>query len=180
MNRNNSFNKFKIYSASTNKVVLDVYLDSFEIEKVRFKNSEYGGEKRTIDCYLDFADIALLADGITNMTLFKELGKGQKTIYRGGSKASKVYNGAPESRIMSLGMVGEKIFVNMTTGKGKLSATGAIMPDGPSDKKVSVGMDVETFKKMILLTHDYVNAYLCSFVNRLVKESSAERAKAVS
>ena len=152
-----------------------MYCDSFAIEKVRIKNSEYGGEKNSIECYLDFSEIALLSADCLSGRLFKELATTKKVVSRGGSKSSKNYNGAPESRIMALGMVENKIFINMSTGRGRLSDTGAILPDGAPDKTVNVGMDADTFRAMIYYTHDCVNAYLASFINRLVKDSEESR-----
>lgn len=174
MNRKDSFEKNKITKASTNKVVCNVYLDSFGIEKVRFQNANYS-EKTSIDCYLDFEEIALLDADVKSGRLIKQLEAGQKTISMGGSKSSKNYDGKPESRILSLGKSGDKIFINMSRGRGKLSDTGAIMPDGAPDLKISVGMEVDKFRSMIIYTHDCINAYLARFINQLYKEAAAER-----
>ena len=76
MNRKDSFEKNKITKASTNKVVCNVYLDSFGIEKVRFQNANYS-EKTSIDCYLDFEEIALLDADVKSGRLIKQLEAGQ-------------------------------------------------------------------------------------------------------
>ena len=175
MNRKDKFEKIKITKASTNKVCCNVYFDSFGIEKVRIQNSNYE-QKTSIDCYLDFEEIALIAADVTTGRLIKELDAGQKTISMGGSKSSKNYNGAPESRIISLGKSGDKVFINMSRGKGKTTSTGAIAPDGTPDLKISVGMDVNKFRSMFIYTNNWINAYLAHFTNKLVKECEADRA----
>lgn len=174
MNRNDKFEKSKITKASTNKVVTNVYYDAFGIEKVRFQNANYA-DKTSIDCYLDFEEVALLATDAASGRLIKELEAGQKTISMGGSKSSKNYNGAPESRIFSLGRSGDKIFINMSRGKGKITETGAIAPDGSPDLKIGVGMTIDKFRSLMIFTHDAVNGYLPHMVNAIVRQCEAER-----
>lgn len=176
MNRTDTYEKYKITKASTNKVVCNVYLDSFGIEKVRFQNASYE-DKTSIECYLDFEEVALLAADAQTGRLIKQLDEKPKTISIGGTKSSKNYDGAPESRIMSLGKSGEKIFINMTRGKGKIGDKGQIMPDGSPDLKISVGMDVDKFRSMFVYTNNCVNAYLAHFITRLYKECAADREK---
>lgn len=179
MKRDNAFEKAKISKASTNKVVTNVYFDSFGIEKVRFQNANYE-DKRSIDCYLDFEEVALLATDAASGRIIKELDNGQKTISMGGSKSSKNYDGKPESRIISLGKSGDKIFINMSRSKGKITDTGAIAPDGAPDLKISVGMTIDKFRSMMIYTRDCVNAYLTPYINKLVKEVEEDRKNAVA
>ena len=175
MNRTDKYEKGKISKASTNKVVTNVYFDAFNIEKVRFQNANYA-DKTSIECYLDFEDVAILATDAASGRLFKELESGQKTITMGGSKSSKRFDGAPESRIMTLGRSGDKVFINMTAGKGRLSDTGLIVPDGTPDKKISVAMSIEKFRSMIIYTYDCVRGYLPHMINSLVRELEEDRA----
>lgn len=178
MNRNDQYERFKITKVSTNKVVTNVYMDAFPIEKVRFQNAQYE-TKQSLDVYIDFAQVALLANDAASGRLFKMIeasNNHQMTIHMAGTKSSKNYNGRPESRILSLGMSGDKIFINMSAGPGKLSSTGAIMPDGPQDRKISVGMTTDDFRRMMIYTHDCVNAYLASMIPQLVFESEQNRA----
>lgn len=174
MNRTDKYEKGKISKASTNKVITNVYFDAFGIEKVRFQNANYA-EKTSIECYVDFEEVAILATDAANGKLMKELESGAKTVTMGGSKSSKRFNGAPESRIMTLGRSGDKIFVNMTAGKGKLNETGLIIPDGAPDKKISVCMPIDKFRSMIIYTYDCVRGYLPHMVNTLVRELEADR-----
>lgn len=174
MNRNDNFEKSKITKASTNKVACNVYYDSFGIEKVRFQNFNYT-DKTSIDCYLDFEEVALLAADAASGRLIKELEAGQKTISMGGSKKSKNYDGKPESRIFSLGRSGDKIFVNMSRGKGKITETGAIAPDGAPDLKIGVSMSIDKFRSMMIFTNQAVCGYLPHMVNAIVRQCEEDR-----
>ena len=174
MKRTNDFEKRKIYKASTNKVVTNVYMDAFGIEKVRFQNASYE-EKTSIDIYLDFAKLTLLAEDVRSGRIFKKLENDKITVTMGGSKSSENYNGQPESRIMSLGRKDDKIFINMTCGLGKLGPTGLIIPDGQPDKKISVGMTIDDFRTMILYTDKCVSAYLSYYIPDLVYQFEEER-----
>lgn len=176
MNRQNSFEKSKIAKASTNKVVCNIYLDSFGIEKVRFQNANYD-TKESINGYLDFEDIALLAQDAASGRLIKQLDEGPINLSIGGSKSSTIYDGAPESRIISLGKSGDKIFFNMSRGKGKLGDNGQIIPDGKPDLKIGVPMEISKFRSMMIYTHDCVNAYLCKMITKLAAEAQEERKK---
>lgn len=171
---NVDFEKIKITKASTNKVVCNVYFDAFPIKKVRFQNASYT-DKTSISCYLDFEAVALLAADATSGRLFKDMAEKPKTISIGGSKTSKIYDGAPESRLMTLGKSGDKIFINMSRGKGKLSETGAIMPDGTPDLKISVPMSIDKFRAMLIYAHDCICGYLPHVVNRIVRECEESR-----
>lgn len=179
MNRNDEFEKIKITKASTNKACTNVYYDSFGIEKVRFSNASYS-DKTSIDCYLDFEDIALLATDAASGRIFKELESGTKTITMGGSKSSKRFDGKPESRVMSLGKSGDKIFINMTAGKGKIGDTGLIVPDGQPDKKISVAMPIDKFRSMMIYTNNWVNGYLAHMTTRMVREAEEARKNATN
>lgn len=181
MNRNNDFDKYKIIRMSTAKSVTNVYLDSFPIKKARFSNATYADGKR-VDAYVDFADLAILAEDVASGRFFTKLEAENKvTITMGGSKSSKKYNGAPESRIFEINKNSGKagcLFVNIMSGKGKLSQTGMIMPDGAPETKIGVSMSYADFRKMIIYTNNCANAYLASLINMLVRESEAARSEA--
>lgn len=173
MKRTNEFEKFKIIKKSTNKAVLNVYLDSFGIEKVRFQLANYE-TKEKIDCYLEFSEVLLLAEQSVTGQLFKQM---PRTIHMGGKNHSEEYNG-PLSRTMSLGMMGDKLFVNMQQGEGKLSETGLIIPNGQPKVKLGVGMSVQDFQEVLVTCKAYIQAYLPQMVIKLVKESHEQRIEA--
>lgn len=174
MNRTDSFEKIKITKASTNKVVCNVYYDSFAIEKVRFQNANYT-DKSSIDCYLDFEEVAFLANDAATGRLIKKLDAGEKIQYMTGSKSSKNYDGSPESRILSFAKSGDKIFINMSRGRGKLGDKGQIMPDGTPDLKIGVPMSVDKFRSMLIYADKWITAYLAKYANRLIREAEEER-----
>lgn len=174
MDRNDAFEKIKITKVSTNKVACNVYFDAFGIEKVRIQNFRYE-DKAYIDYYLDFETLALVANDAATGRLIKELDAGQKTISMGGSKKSENYGGQPESRILSLGKSGDKIFINMSRGKGTIGDKGQIMPDGAPDLKIGVPMTVDKFRSMMIYTYDSVKGYLPHLVNKIVREAEEDR-----
>lgn len=175
MREQNDFEKAKIYKASTNKVVCNVYLDSFGIEKVRIQNFTYE-DKSTISCYLDFPQISALANDINTGSIFKRLQGGESiTLHMGGTTKSQKYNGAPEFRTLSISMSGDKIFLNMTAGKGILGETGLIKPTKEIDTKIGVPMSIQSFKELVLYTHDCINAFLAHHI--YAKYQQIEQAK---
>jgi len=175
MNRANKFERYKITKVSTNKSVCNVYLDAFTIEKVRLQNANYETGK-SISTYIDFALFNRLAQDAASGRLIRELmEKKQLTISMGGSKSSIEYDGQPESRIVSLGYSGDKVFINMQSSLGAINQTGLIVPQGKPKEKISVGMTVDDFRQMMMYTRDCVNAYLSTYIPTLVEESTADR-----
>lgn len=176
-----AFEKIKIAKASTNKVVCNMYYDAFNLQKVRIQNANYE-KKESIDFYLTFEELALLATDAASGRIFKKLEAGQKDSYTfmKGSKSSKNYDGAPESRILSIGLStksnGDKtVFVNMSRGKGKCTETGAITPAGEPDVKIGVPMSVDKFRSLLIIADKWVTAYIAGNVNQLVGEAQKER-----
>lgn len=176
MKRETLFDKQRIIQKSTQKLAFNTYFDSFGIEKVRFNIANYE-TKEQFDIYLEFSEVLLLAERAISGSLFKELMQGPKNVHLGGKTSSPEYDGAPLSRIMSFSLTGDYVFVTMTKGKGKLSETGAIMPDGQPDKKASFRMTVKDLQEVLVTSKAYVNAYLAHLVNRLLVEVNAEKAK---
>ena len=181
MNRNNPFDKYKISKSSTNKVVLNLYLDSFSIEKVRLQAAKYDKSlpmARSVSCYLEFEEAVTLAEDCRSGRIFEKVMKaGDKgyIISRGGSTKSKRYDNHIESRTIKLTMAGDKLFVNLSLGKGKTSDTGAIMPDGKPDVMIGVPVEPAKFRSAMIMVDRHIQAYLVSLTNKLVKESIAER-----
>ena len=175
MDRTDSFEKSKIFKAATNKVITNVYCDSFPIEKVKFQNACFA-DKKSIFCYVDFSVIARMAADLTTGRFFKVIEEDKYhryTVSLGGSKK----DGKIISRRMFVAVSGDKVFINMEQGPGKENETGAIIPAGEAEK-IGVPMDKDTFREMILYTHDWITAYLGPMVHKLVKEVQEERKSA--
>lgn len=176
MNRNDTYEKGKISKAADEDSVMNIYFDAFSIEKVRFQNAS-PSNKTSIECYVDFEDVAILATDAANGNLIKELKNSPIIISTGGSKSSKRFNGAPESRTMSVALSDDIVIVEMIAGKGKLSETGLILPDGQPDKQIRVAMPIKKFRSMIIYTHDCVKAYLSTMVSNIVNTLENDRKK---
>ena len=167
MRRENDFDKYKIYVVSNDKYVTNVYCSSFAIEKVRIQNCEYANGDNREDFYLDFADLSMLASGVTNGQLLKTLAeKGKYEVARGESKG--------KTKVLTLGYSNNKVYINILTWQNNEDGT---VPSGEQAKqqKFSNGMSVGDFKKLILYTHDCMQGYLASFIGKMVKEAEAER-----
>ena len=166
MNRNNDFNKTKIVSVSNGKAVVDVYADSFGIEKVKIVVSEYEGNKNSVDAYIEFSDFLRMAEQVKTKDIFKKIqssnGKGVD-LYRGGTPASrsKREDGKAVSKILNMNMSNTgTIFLNASKGPGKESGKGAIIPDGAPDAKVGVSLSYDDCLAMFMYTEMAVKAYL--------------------
>ena len=180
MKRKTEFDESKIYQVSTKEQVISANLDSFGIEKVHFKLFEYTS-KKNIDIYVDFATISLIANDINSGRLFKHASDiGYYQIVINGVPKAKNRNDKPESRRLNV-MLGQfkngspKIYLNGSVGNGKVTETGAIIPNGEPDTKISVGMTYEDFCKLFLYTHDVVCAYLPRMVIDMVKNAEENR-----
>lgn len=176
MNRNDTYEKGKISKVTDENNVMNIYFDAFSIEKVRFQNA-CPTNKTSIECYVDFEDVAILAADAANGSLTDKSNMGQIFDYNGGSKSSKRFDGAPESRTMSIRFSNNLVFVEMTAGRGILSETGLILPDGEPDKKIAVVMPLKKFRSMIIYTYDCVKAYLSTMVNNIVNTLENDRKK---
>lgn len=176
MKRDNDFEMSRIAKASTSKVVVETHMDSFNIEKVSIRAVEYATGKM-VQAYLDFDDFLLISQDVKSGRMFKELASaGQnKTLSMGGTANSKNYNGMPESRIIALGMSGEKVFLTLSMGRGKLNQTGLIQPDGQPDLKLTVAMTVDDCRKFFITTEAFVNAYLVTLVSKQMKQIAQKR-----
>ena len=137
--------------------------------------------KKNIDIYVDFATISLVANDIANGRIFKHASeKGYCQIVINGIPKAKNRKNNPESRrlYVALGQFkngSPKIYLNGAIGNGRVTETGAIMPNGEPDTKISVGMTYEEFCKLFLYTHDVVRAYLPRMVIDMVKQAELNR-----
>lgn len=175
MRRKNEFDETKLTQVATNKSVMSVYVDSFPIEKVKLRFAEFETAKDIIDVYISFEEALRIAQDIKSGRLFKQMQTSQRPVQVtfGGS----MKDGQVESRSLTFGMMGEKIFINAQKGPGKTTDTGAIIPDGPPTKKVSVGMSADTFKEIFIYTEAGINAYLPELIKGLVAKAEENRSK---
>lgn len=169
-----NFERFKIYKSSTNKVAMSAYLDSFGIDKVRIELANYE-PYNSISYYLDFPVIFRLANDINSGKLNHDLAQGQVLLGMGGSKSSKVYNGKPEAKTLTIAKSGDKVFLNVTSQEGKLINNGLISGvKGSPLTRISIPLDNNTFKEFVFMCKVYIESYLSSKVPNLVNEAGRE------
>ena len=175
----NDFDRYKITQAATDKVCTAIYVDAncFEHEKVKIKNCTFGSDYKEITCNLNFEDLAVLAEDCRSGRIFDKVMKADSNGYiisRGGSKKSKNYNGAPESRIITLKMSSNKqnIFLNMSRSKGEIGKNGIIKNVEKPDLVIGVPIPLAKFRSMMIYAYDWVRAYLPVLVVGLYKESA--------
>lgn len=182
----NDFEQIKITNASTNKAACNLYYDSFNIEKVKIQNFQYD-TKQSIESYIDFEDVIRIAADCISGKIFKDMqtaqdAKQQYSLGYKGSKESPNYDGKPESRQITFGLSGDKVYINMTRCEGvRDPENGTIKPapsrDKSKDVKITVGMSIEKFKSTFLYADAWIKAYLAREVPRMVDEAEAKRAK---
>ena len=71
----------------------------------------------------------------------------------------------------------KKMFLNLTLGKGKLSKTGLIEPDGKPEVNITVVTSPATFRDKIITCEKYAEAYLPNLVGSLMKDYKKEMAE---
>jgi len=179
MRRKNALDSSKLIQVSSKNSVIDVYVDAFPIERVKFRIADYGTPQTSIDIFMEFSDFLKVAHDCRTGELFNIVRNSKQpvVITRGGSPAERANrpDHKAESRILSLGMLNDKIYFNASVGPGNATETGLIMPAGPADKKVSAMTTIGDCKKLIFYTEAAINAYLPTIVNKLVEASEKTR-----
>jgi hypothetical protein len=188
MNRNNPYDKYKITTIATKTVALDFMMDSFGIEKVRLQALKFDKsipiKQRLISCYLDFETLFVLAEEVRNGKFFQKAKASSDegkpyTISMGGTKKNSRYGDIPESKMIKVSFDKadpKKMFLNLTLGKGKLSKTGLIEPDGKPEVSITVVTNPVTFRDKIITCEKYAEGYLPNLVGSLMKEYKKEMA----
>lgn len=183
MNRNNDYNKTKITSVSTGKAVVDLYVDSFNIEKVRMVVSEYEGKKNSIDTYIEFSDFLRIAEQVKNKDIFKTIAKSNGKgvdLYRGGLPASRSKREDKKAiaKVLNMNMSNTgTIFLNASMGPGKETDKGAIIPEGAPEAKISVSMSYDDCLAMFMYTELAIRSYLPVVFKSLFSEAEIRRAQ---
>ena len=179
MRRKNALDNSKLIQISSKNSVIDVYVDAFPIERVKFRIADYNSPQTSIDIFMEFSDFLKVAHDAKTGDLFKMMAanKQQLIIARGGTSPQKANrsDGNAESRIMSLGMLNDKIYFNASLGAGTTTDTGLIKPLGQPEKKVSAMMTIGDAKKLFIYTEAAINAYLPTIVNKLVEAGQKNR-----
>ena len=167
MKRTSDFDKTKLISISSKYSVVDFYVDSFPIEKVKLRLATYGQSSDFIDIYIEFSDFLVLAHDIRTGKFFQDLTNNPqgKVITRGGSAKPGTQ---PESRILSASISQNGMFLNATLGPGRTNDTGLIMPNGEPTKKIGVPMSFDQCKKLFIYGEKAIEAYMPKIVVPMV------------
>lgn len=167
MRRDSDFNKTKLTSITNGKTVIDAYVDSFPIEKVKITVSEFGGNKNRINMYIDFADFLRIAEQVKNGTIFQKIqaqGK-PEDLYRGGYTADgQIWATSLQINYDRSG----KIFFNASAGPGTRTQTGAIMPSGNATIKINVPASYEDCLAMFMYIDLAIRHYLPNIFDQLI------------
>lgn len=166
MKEKNIFNVDRLYSASTNKVVLNVHCSSFPIDKVKLRAASYES-KENIDFYLDFPTFQTLAADAESGRLFTKLASKQYQLFTGYEREGQVI-----SRQLSISYSEPRVFVTIQEGPGRKTETGAILPVKGAEisKRISVPIDVATFRQMMIYTSNCITSYLSAKISRMLSE----------
>ena len=94
LNRDSEYNATKLTSISNGKTIIDTYVDSFDIEKVKITVAELEGSKRRISMYIDFADFMRLTMQVKSQSYLinKIRTAGPLEICRGGNSRGSETN----------------------------------------------------------------------------------------
>ncbi|MBR3251574.1 MAG: hypothetical protein IKF80_07675 [Erysipelotrichaceae bacterium] len=178
MNRDSEFNATKLTSISNGKTIIDTYVDSFDIEKVKIVVAELEGAKRRINLYIDFADFMRLTMQIKSQSYLVNKTKTKALeLCRGGYG----YRNEVNSTSLTLGMSGDKLFFNAMQCPGIRTGNGAIIPmQGIQDSdriKISVPSSYEDCLAMFLYVEKAIDVYLRDFFPQLFERARAKRSK---
>jgi hypothetical protein len=76
----------------------------------------------------------------------------------GSEQGRRDGNGAV-SRVLSITVKGENVYIELKTGPGKLTNTGAITPNGPAKVEVNVGFKLYEARRMAAAVLAYIHAW---------------------
>jgi hypothetical protein len=128
--------------------------DSLRIGKLRlFAGTYRRGDGMASHCihFLDLADARVICHALL---------QGEPTFTYKEYKGSPPRNGEPAvSRVLSVAVKGDKVYVELTRGPGKVTPTGAITPNGRPETAVNVGFDAHQARRMAATVLAYLRAW---------------------
>ncbi|MCI0395982.1 MAG: hypothetical protein L0332_27055 [Chloroflexi bacterium] len=145
--------RVRIYTHVTQSRFLHVE-DALNIGKVRLFAGNYRrGEGMDSHAYhfIDLADARVILGALAR----SEAGFSHKEY-----KGTPPQNGRPAvSRVLSVAVKGENVYVELKTGPGKLTNTGAIAPNGPAVVEVNVAFKLYEARRMATAVLAYLEAW---------------------
>ncbi len=145
--------RVRIYSHITQSRFLHVE-DALMIGKVRLFSGNYrkgAGMKAYANAFVDIADVRVI---------FGALACGEQGFAHKEYKGTPPRNGSGAvSRVLSVAIKGNNVYIELKTGPGKLTTTGAITPNGPAKVEVTVGFKLYEACRMAASVLAYIHAW---------------------
>ncbi len=92
--------------------------------------------------------------------IFDALARGEQGFSYKEYKGTPPQNGnGAVSRVLSIAVKGENVYIKLKTGPGKLTNTGAITPNGPAKVEVNVGFKLYEARRMAASVLAYIHAW---------------------
>jgi len=169
------YENFQVYRVDGKNKFLEILSRSFEIGKVIFNFVEYDDTKaagsritQQIMIYMDFprfrvfahdmlsGRFAKLAEQKTN-PLFQDLTGTSAQRLAAQNRARE--DGKAESRKLTLSPAAKGFFLTAEAGPGEETETGLIKPTGSVERRVSIVLDPDHAKELVLTTLAAMDAY---------------------
>lgn len=174
-NQSQNYENHQIIRIDGKSKFVEVLDTAFEIGKVTLNFIEYDDTKvagdrivARIPIYMDFPEFRRFAQDILSgryATLAKTA-KGPIEMFMKGTSAERLKaqgreraDGKSESRKFYIGSSAKGFFFNAELGPGEATDTGLIKPAGKSEMKVSIPMDGNQSKELVLATLAAMNAF---------------------
>ena len=128
--------------------------DSLQLGKVRLYGGNYrrsAGASALAAHFLDIADARVVFDA---------LARGEEGFAYKEYKGTPGKNGQPPvSRVLSVAVKGENVYVELKSGPGKLTPTGAVTPAGPAQVEVNVAFKRHEARRLAATVLAYLHAW---------------------
>ena len=147
--------RVRLYSHVTQSRFLHVE-DALAIGKLRLFAGNYvkgqGMNKQGFaNAFIDVEDARVI---------FGALARGEQSFSHREYKGTPPKNGHPAtSRVLSVAVKGENVYVELKSGPGKLTPTGAITPNGPAKVEVNVTFKLYEARRMATAVLAYLHAW---------------------
>lgn len=148
-----SYTRVRIHTHVTQSRFLHVE-DALNIGKIRLFAGNYRrgqGMETYSHHFIDLADARVI---------FGALACGEQGFTHKEYKGTPPQNGhAAVSRVLSIAVKGENVYIELKTGPGKLTNTGAITPNGKAEVEVNVGFKLYEARRMAASVLAYIHAW---------------------
>jgi hypothetical protein len=153
MNNPSNAARVRIYSHMTQSRFLHIE-DSLVINKVRLFAGAYRKNKGMSTYANAFVNIA------DARVIFGALTRGEQGFRHKEYKGTPPRNGRTAvSRVLSIAVKGENVYIELKTGPGKLTNTGAITPHGKATIEVTVSFKLYEARRMAAEVLAYIHAW---------------------